>query len=174
LTDPVAVLDELTVTANETVDPAATLTEPVLSVIVVATGWLPPPPPPPLLAPHPRIKHNSPAKPTLLARRFRLFANKMHISSMARAFAKPIVHKPGGGIRLDPDEGGQIKEVVMLEEGGSVAIVNVVEAGAPFERLSGEAGLKEQVAPAMGVLQVKVTVLEMLFMGVRVSCVEPD
>jgi regulator of extracellular matrix RemA (YlzA/DUF370 family) len=65
--------------------------------------------------------------------------------------------------------------VVGLVEGGSVVIVTVVEAAAPLERLNGEAGLKEQLAPASeGRLQDTATELAILVMGVIVSLVDPD
>jgi hypothetical protein len=65
--------------------------------------------------------------------------------------------------------------VVGLVEGGSVVIVTIVEAAALFERFSGEAGLKEQLAPASASrLHDSATELGMLVLGVRVSWVDPD
>jgi hypothetical protein len=93
-------------------------------------------------------------------------------SDKAPNTAMPHSHegKPGSGT----DRGGKSSDVVVLEDGGSVAIINVVDAGAPPERFKDEAGLKEQVAPAIfRALHASATVLEAALLGVIVTIVLP-
>jgi hypothetical protein len=68
---------------------------------------------------------------------------------MIMQFATSTMHQKGGGICQSLGRRGPTSVVVVLEDGGIVAIVSVVVATL-LERLSGETGLKEQVAPAIG------------------------
>ena len=64
--------------------------------------------------------------------------------------------------------------IVVLDDGGVVVIVSIVDAAAPLERLRGEPGLKEQLAPAIGKkLHDSATVLDTLLDGVAVKILVP-
>jgi hypothetical protein len=90
---------------------------------------------------------------------------------MASESASVNIQEPGGqalfhgGLRLKTDV------VVVLEDGGSVAMVL---AATPPVTLNGEGGLREQVAPATWLVsQLRATESGMLFTGVTVSWVVP-
>jgi hypothetical protein len=91
-----------------------------------------------------------------------------------RAYVNAIIQTPFGKIGLKSWRRGATKVVVVLDDGGKVVIVRVLEVAAPFDRLRGPAGLNEQVEPAICSLHDRATEVGMLFVGVTMNWVEPD
>jgi hypothetical protein len=130
-----------------------------------------------LALPLPQLKEirSKPTIPREAVRRWLARFGERYKNKMANASAKARIHQPGGGIVLNPRRGRATNCVLVVEEGGSVVIVNVEKAPAPLLRFNGDAGLSVQEAPAMrAALQFSATLLEMLLSGFTVTAIEPD
>jgi hypothetical protein len=118
---------------------------------------------------------SKPIIPAAVADRRLTCLGERHKNKMANPSAKASIHHPGEGGVLSTRGGRGINFELVVEEGGSVLIVNVDSAAAPLLRFRGDVGLNVQDDPAMKVaLQLSVTLLEMLLSGVTVSTIEPD